>query len=48
VSAGEDNTVRLWNTVTGKEQAFPGGHTGTGRTAAVSSDGKTIASGSVD
>ena len=48
VSGSRDNTIKLWEVATGKEQATLKGHTGTVCSLAFSPDGKTLASGSQD
>src|SRR5207248_138737 len=48
VSGAEDDTVRLWDVVTGKEFRCFGGHTGGVRALAVSRDGSLILSASDD
>jgi RNA polymerase sigma factor (sigma-70 family) len=48
VSAGEDQTIRLWDRATGKEVRTLTGHQGPVTALAVSADGKTLASASRD
>jgi hypothetical protein len=48
ISIGQDNTVRMWHTVTGKTSAVLVGHRGPVLSVALSADGKFIASGSAD
>jgi WD40 repeat protein len=48
VSASGDNTLRLWETATGKELRVYQGHTGGVLGVAMSPDGKTVLSGSYD
>ncbi|KAF5340750.1 hypothetical protein D9611_007391 [Ephemerocybe angulata] len=48
VSGSGDNTVRIWDALTGKVQTVLGGHSGTVRSVAFSPDGKHIVSGSRD
>jgi len=47
-SGSEDNTIKLWEVATGKEQATLKAHTGEVLSVAFSLDGKTLASGSND
>ena len=47
-SGSSDNTIKLWDVKTGKEQATLEGHTDAVFSVAYSPDGKTLASGSVD
>jgi hypothetical protein len=48
VSGSEDNTVRLWDLVTGKEVRRFTGHEGSVNSVAVTPDGKYVVSGSTD
>jgi WD40 repeat protein len=48
LSASQDGTVRLWDTVTGKELRRFEGHRGAVFCVAVSADGKTLATGGED
>src|SRR5262249_20941186 len=43
-SAGEDKTVRIWDSATGEEVRILSGHTDVVRTVAFSPDGKVLAS----
>ncbi|MBW4663436.1 MAG: serine/threonine protein kinase [Chroococcus sp. CMT-3BRIN-NPC107] len=47
-SGSQDNTIKVWNTLTGELQRTLLGHKDTVRTLAVSADGQTLASGSGD
>jgi hypothetical protein len=48
VSGGEDKTIRLWETATGKERRRLDGHQGAVRSVALSADGTRLASASDD
>jgi WD40 repeat protein len=48
VSAGEDDTIRLWSLPSGKYLRTLSGHAGTVRSLAISPDGEVLASGSED
>ena len=48
ISAHGDQTVRLWDVATGKERAVWQGHTAKVWSIAVSPDGRTVASASMD
>jgi RNA polymerase sigma factor (sigma-70 family) len=45
---GPDNTIRIWDTATGRERPDPGGHQGSVRGVAVTADGKTVATAGED
>ena len=47
-SAGDDQLVRIWSTVTGREERVLRGHTAEAWAVAFSPDGKLLASASVD
>ena len=47
-SGSDDNTIRLWNAVTGEHKATLEGHWGNAYSVAFSPDGSTLASGSDD
>ena len=47
-SGSSDNTVRLWDAVTGEEQATLTGHMASVTSVVFSSDGSMVASGSED
>ena len=47
-SAGEDASVRLWETATGRPPATLEGHTGTVDDVALSAEGQLVASGGTD
>src|SRR5438105_4474763 len=47
-SGNLDETIRLWDVATGKEQATLNGHTSLVFSVAFGPDGKTLASGSMD
>jgi WD40 repeat protein len=47
-SASEDRTVKVWDTVAGRELATFEGHTATAYTVAFTHDGRGLASGSRD
>jgi WD40 repeat protein len=48
LAAGGSNTIRMWDTATGKEQALAGGHRGPLSVVGVSRDGKTLLSRGAD
>ncbi|MCP4350083.1 MAG: WD40 repeat domain-containing protein, partial [Desulfobacterales bacterium] len=48
VSGSDDNTVRLWDTATGKEIRTISGHQDSVMSVSLSSDGRTLVSGSDD
>ena len=47
-SASYDNTIRLWDVVTGEQKQVFTGHKGSGRNVWFSPDGQTVASASYD
>src|SRR5690348_9707848 len=48
ITAGSDNTARIWDSANGKQLAVLDGHTGAVIAAHYSSDGSTIVTGSFD
>ena len=47
-SGSDDNTVRLWDTITGENRAILTGHVGAVNSLAFNPDGRTLVSGSDD